>query len=153
MIQRIAFHLRGLRQILKIKTTFVDRSQTNKVVLAKANRELRRRPKGKEKGNKPNKLVLMGESLRKNAETTLGHFIREPEEEPTRQATFKGKSLKPNLPKSRRVGRPRNKWTIDTMARIWNKLRKRDGKPFKKFNVAIRSHRLFIQHAAMSRRF
>ena len=83
----------------------------------------------------------------------LGHIIREANSEPTRQATFRGRNIRPNYPRKKRVGRPRQKWTIETMKRTWDALRKEDKKAPETFQVNNKKHRTYIQGAAVTRRF
>ena len=59
--------------------------------------------------------------------TLLGHIIRQGKREPNDpmvQVTFQNKNIKPRSPAYRRVGRPRLKWTEETLGDVWNKIRK-----------------------------
>ena len=56
--------------------------------------------------------------------TLLGHIIRQSKREPKDpmvQVTFVGKNIMPRTPAYRRVGRPRQKWTEETLGEVLTK--------------------------------
>ena len=89
------FQLKGLRQILKMNTTYIDRANTNKEVRKRAASALYARNPGKGKGKgkgkvPPTHLPKVSKQVKESQHTLLMHTLREPPEAPTRQATFKG---------------------------------------------------------------
>ena len=52
----------------------------------------------------------------------VGHFLREPPEEPTRKVTFTRGHI-PNLGHNKHVGRPKNNWIKEIVTEAWNKHR------------------------------
>ena len=121
------FQLKGLREILKLNTTYIDRANTNKEVRKRAAAALYAQPakgKGKGKGKPPPKRIeKISEQVKQAQQTLLMHTLREPNDAPTRRATFKGTKATPNIHSAKRVGRPRKHWTIQTMRRAWRTLR------------------------------
>ena len=99
-----AFQLKGLRRILKMKTAFVDRANTNQKVFEKANAI--RNPK-----SLPNKNIqTFTEYIEKQQQKLLTHTIRADEQDPLRQCMLeKGTFTTYDIP-VRRVGRPRENW-------------------------------------------
>ena len=124
------FQLKGLRKILKMHTTYIDRANTNKEVRKRAASALYPQPKGKGKGKGkgkegkyPKSIPKISKTIKEAQHTLLMHTLREPPEAPTRQATFKGTKASPNIHTKKRVGRPRQHWTVQTMRRAWRTLR------------------------------
>ena len=81
-----AFHLRGLRQIMKIPTTFIDRANTNSVVFEKANQILCAQSKADPA--EVTKIVPLSIAIGRRARTLLGHILRDTDQDPLRQASF-----------------------------------------------------------------
>jgi len=107
------FQLKGLRKILNLKTTFVERSNTNNKVFQQAN--LIKNPQ-----NTPNKNILTFETyIRNTQEALFKHLVRLPETDPVRQCTFEPNSAIPHIHTNRRVGRPRIRWEHDIASRIF----------------------------------
>lgn len=75
------FHLRGLRQILKITTTYVDRTHTNEYVYAQATEAVRRRARGGAQAAgaevRPLRMTLTDKSIK-----VLGDLLRKPNADP-----------------------------------------------------------------------
>ena len=132
------FQLKGLRKILKMSTTYIDRTNTNHEVYRRANLEMGR---GAEEIIRPLRDVLQ-EKRRK----VLGHIIRRPRDHPQHQATFATRNLLPQQVEQRRVGRPRAAWTYETMKDCWR--RKFHNIPFQ---IQNREHREQIKTWALNR--
>ena len=119
------FQLKGLRQILKMHTTFVERANTNKEVRKRAASVLyadEGKGKDKNKGTPPPTSIPKTSTAVKQAQhTLLMHLLRELPDTPTRQATFKGTKGSPNLHSKKRVGRPRHPNNEEGMANTKNK--------------------------------
>ena len=85
------FHLKGLRRILDLKTTFADRANTNLKVLELAESEIDRN--GRTHGEK--RVRLMSEAIRDRSEQELWNVLRLQNEGPRRQMTFRKETAKP----------------------------------------------------------
>ena len=107
-----AFQLKGLRRILNLKHTFIDRSNTNHKILQTANRI--KNPKNIEGKN----VALFSDYVLKQQNSLLAHTIRASPEDPLRQCTLSSGSIYPFEVTNRRVGRPRNNWTFKTYERM-----------------------------------
>ena len=118
-----AFHLKGIRQILKIPTTYIDRRNTNAEVTRRATAALNFSRKKKKKGKKKKKQkrvqILLGDYIQTRANKYMAHIIRAPEDDPVRRSTLKQGSIRPRTTDKRRVGRPRKKWAEETLKRMW----------------------------------
>jgi len=98
-----AYQMKGIRRILSIPPTFVDRTWTNKMVMERATEE----------AGKP--IKTFSESWRSQKFKLLGHLLRAEVTDPLHQVTFEGESKFPRLAVRRRVGRPRENWLLTTM--------------------------------------
>ena len=107
------FQLKGLRKILKLKTTFVDRTNTNTKVFDMAN--LHQNPNNVAgKSIKP-----FSEYIQKKSKSLLGHIVRADAADPMRICTLEPDSNIPTYNQRRRVGRPRDQWAVNTYKHIW----------------------------------
>ena len=107
-----AFQLKGLRKILGLKTTYVERANSNKVVFSKAN-ALKNPKKVPGKDIKPFSSYIQSQQNK-----LLAHIIRAEKDDPLRQTTLSEGTHYPYKIEKRRVGRPRNDWTWSTYERI-----------------------------------
>ena len=123
------FHLKGLRRILRLPTTFVDRTMTNRKVLEiaeaesnknTANRHARYEPRTK---RDQKQIKLVSEVLNDRSKKMLGDILREGPRDLRRQVTFNDDTPFPNMPHEN--GRA-SKSTLDFnepekgMGRTWN---------------------------------
>ena len=110
-----SFQLKGLRKILRLDTTFINRSNTNKKVF-----ELANAAKNPEditgKHIKPFSLYI-----HEKQEVWVKHIIRSENGDPLRQCSFEPFAATPRCFPNRRVGRPRDKWAETIMKRIYVK--------------------------------
>ena len=113
------FHLKGLRQILGLRTTYVERANTHQRVLGIAEESINRK-EGNDKQTKGKTIKLMSTLIKEKSIEELGEIIRLPREDPRRQVTLEEEGAKPNLPPVNRIGRPRAQWTLIAMERAWN---------------------------------
>ena len=97
-----AFQMKGLRRILKIPSTFIDRAQTNQVVPQKTNTH----------GVYVQKL---SDFWRQRKISLLGHILRADANDPLRQVIFENQTCIPRKPPYRRQGRPRVDWLTETV--------------------------------------
>jgi hypothetical protein len=132
------FQLKGLRKILKLKTTYIDRINTNHIVYEKANEAVGSVTSGEERKIKP-----LTETLEKRKIKLLGHILRREREHPQHQITFSNNNALPRETRSRRVGKPRKFWTRENMRKAWERIQTSDSInpliPFNRFDATQRS--------------
>ena len=116
------FQLRGLRNILKLKTTYVYRDNTNNQVLKTAGTILY--PENGKNRRTPNKLEQVSKQVQRAQQTLLAHTLREEDQQLTREVTFHSGGAKARVPSTKRVGRPRKHWTIQQSRKAWKRIRK-----------------------------
>ena len=110
-----SIQFKGLRKILKLDHTFVNRTNTNAKIRQDANAVMN--PQGK-----PNKnIVSFSEYEQKRQETWLKHLVRAPNDDPLRKCTLKDHDDLPLTPHLRRVGRPKVTWAERIYRRMWTK--------------------------------
>ena len=111
-----AFQLKGLRKILRITTTFVNRSHTNEYVFSRARQELDN-PEDPalqplSEFHKARRLILMAKII------TLRDI------DPSARVAFDPETLKPHGYGTRRVGHPRLNWVQCTLRDFWEETKK-----------------------------
>ena len=111
------FQLKGLRKIMKLNTTFVDRNNDNQTVYDKAslayhgtNNIINKPPIG---------IVPATVTLEEKKMRLLGHVLRRDRFHPMHQSIFSTQSAHLHNINSRRVGRPRENWAINNMQQAW----------------------------------
>ena len=118
------FQLKGLRNILKMKTTYVERNNSNAEVFRRANEHIRNEtPQGKE----PKQIRQLLACYKNSRMKRLARIHAMPRDHPVRHITFDTNQPNPNLilpwiPPNRRVGRPRYKWVTETLNDMWTNL-------------------------------
>ena len=98
--------MRGLRAILGLPSTFVDRTCTDAYLLCKANQQIR------EEGKQTDYIKMIDENLRQTQTNLFGHLIRQTTYDPQNPMTeviFDSK-LRTTNPITYRVGKPRVHW-------------------------------------------
>ena len=138
------FQLKGLRKILQLHTTYINRNNTNDYVYKRANEVTNAPIAGIHRKIKPLTEVLGERRLK-----LLGHVQRRDRQHPLHQTAFKTQSAVPRETDQRRVGRPRKFWTTENMEKAWNIIASNDISvpkvPFNKHDRAIRE--TIIDHA------
>ena len=150
-----AFHLRGLRRILRIPTTHIDRQYSNTKVIELANEEANKTSR-KTKHTKPKVTKLVSEVLGERSMHVLGEIMRSSPTDLRRQVTFRGDTPHINLPRENRVGRPRIHWTTSNLARVWNSFNIHNRSPNTantSFNHSNEIHLQLLHVAALLREF
>ena len=105
------FQMKGLRKIPGIPPTHIDCSWTNEKVMEKTNKEV-----GINNPSPNNsKIKKVTQTLKMKRLALLGHVIRANPKDPLKQVTFANDNLDILTPATRRVGRPRQKWTDSTL--------------------------------------
>ena len=102
-----AFQLKGLRQILRMPTTFVDRSYTNEVVYARATQA------------RGIQLVAFSAWQERCANLWASQILCLTNSNPARDCTYIANSARPHHNVLRRVGRPRHKWAERIHHKKW----------------------------------
>ena len=115
-----AFQLKGLRQILRIQTTYVDRANTNEHVFDTANRAIN---ENRGRGRTPKYIIPISEYYESQRRKFIIEIITTENEDPITSICIDKETLKLNSYNSRRVGRPRNNWWTQAIANYWNYLR------------------------------
>ena len=105
MLKKIdAFHMRCLRRILKIPSTFIDRRYSNRVVLQRCT-EILFANQGDQR-----QFEIFSQSYLHRKSKLLGHVFRAGPEDPMRQISFQPYSaVRPQYGR-KRVGRPKQNW-------------------------------------------
>jgi len=107
------FQLKGLRNILKLDPTYIDRFNTNKRVMDLANQK-------KNPESVPGKNIKTFENYVQDKQKSLiKHIVRLPDEDPLRQCTLEPGSILPHVVHNRRVGRPRENWAWSAFEKVY----------------------------------
>ena len=110
-----AFQLRGLRKILGLSTTFINRANTNESVLQKANDVM-----GVAPGSMP-KVKLFSDLLKDRRVKLAGHILRSENSDPLRRVSYEPDSAETFRVAKRRIGGPRQLWTVYTNKYAWER--------------------------------
>ena len=108
-----AFQLRGLRKVLGLTTTYVNRQNTNEFVVRKANEELGHQP------GTPLKIKLFSDLLLDRRIRLAGHILRSNDNDPLRRVSYEPNSAVTFDVGKRRVGGPRQQWTQYSNKYAW----------------------------------
>ena len=101
--------LKGLRQILNITTTYIDRTHTNEFVFNQGQAQM--------KAGKT--LKSFSESYQEKRMKYMGHLLRQTDDAPEKFATLHTHTPFPQINPIRRVGAPRINWAEETMKMAW----------------------------------
>ena len=112
-----AFQLRGLRKILNMATTYIDRRNTNAEVYRRAQDAA-----GNSPGNTNRLTWNIQQCIDEKRIKLTGHLLRADNSDPMRQVSFQRNSALPYCPLFRRQGRPRKNWMVSSLELCWNKL-------------------------------
>ena len=117
------FQLKGLRKILKMTTTYVERNNSNAEVFRKANEAIKQEtPENKIPATaKPFVTCYLNSRMKR-----LARIHNMPKEHPVRHITIgpnPDNNCVPWNPPNRRVGRPRFKWVTEAVGDIWANIR------------------------------
>ena len=105
------FQIRGLRKILHLPPTFIDRRFTNKHVLQRTSDLMSIH------GN----IILFSHCYNERRAKLLGHIARISQEDPLRQISFQPNSMNRIPYGKKRNGRPRQNWLHHTKKYIYEK--------------------------------
>ena len=121
-----AFQLRGLRQICKITTTFIERA--NEFVFKAASERAGMRVKP------------ITEYIDESSERLWMHILRADPADAMRHVTL-DREGRIDYPQVRRVGRPRKDWKTETTQRNWDKIAAKEGNRQSRYNDHCADHR------------
>ena len=110
--------MRGIRKLLKIPSTYIDRTNTNEHVWKLAHEKLN---EGRQNPREPIKRI--SDIIQARQQSLLGHVIRCDAADPMKIVSFKNEELEPIEDITRRVGRPRKKWILESMTHAWTRIR------------------------------
>ena len=119
----IVFQLKGFRKILKMKTTYVERNNSNAEVFRRADEAIQHEtPAGK-----PQKIARPFFTCYKNSRMKrLARVFNLPDDHPVKQIIFASNDdtslILPWIPPNRRVGRPRFKWVTELSSDMWTSM-------------------------------
>ena len=116
------FQLKVLRKILNMKTTYIDRANTNDLVFRTANEKIGEDAEG---SNKRKKIVTFVEAYKRQKVKRACKVIRQ-EGSAIHKVSFSGNKLRKWIHRNRRVGRPRLNWTEETIKELWDTIKKKD---------------------------
>ena len=106
--------LRGLRQILNLQSTYMNRAHNNAYVMQKANQEINRN-----RTNNLREIKLFSELVQQKRCKLVGHILRTPPEDPLRQVSYLPNSAAVYPIHRRRVGGPRQQWLFYSNKYVW----------------------------------
>ena len=109
------FQLKGLRKILGMRATYIDRTNTNKKVFENANSAIN------VSSHTVKQIKTFSGYLHQKQESLLKHIVRLDSSDPLRQATLEHDTPLPKQPLQRRVGRPREHWADNVYKKMWTK--------------------------------
>ena len=136
---------RGLRQILGVQSTFLDREMTNEKLLEMANNH---------KSKNAKEIIALSKIVKSRQAKYVGHIIREGTyrlNSPTIEITFDDLiNLFPQkIRVKKRRGRPHNKLVLMVMDGIWNSIDNTDTP----FNIFSDHQRNVIKTKAINKEF
>ena len=112
------FQLRGLRKILHIHTTFVDRSQDNNRIMSTAQKAIDEQTTEGKTAKQIQKISKVYEGRKVNL---LSKIILEDEGSPMKAMTFEPGTTKPTKVNAR-IGQPRVKWVETGLEALWKQV-------------------------------
>ena len=114
------FQLKGLRKILRMETTYVNRENSNDKVIQTANEKIQQQGGNKE-------IKLFSEVYKDCKLKLYEDILNSDESSPVKQSTMQMDTLKDTQFDKRRVGRPRLKWNSETSKEYWEATRSQRG--------------------------
>lgn len=111
------FQLKGLRKILGVDTTYVNRSNMNANVLRLANEKIKR------EGIKNKQIEIFSETYKKQRMRWLQKIFLRRHSDPVRRITLCQNSFACRSLRKKRVGRPRHKWIDEVVQDFWSAAR------------------------------
>ena len=113
-------HLKGLRSILGLRPTYIDRANTNQKVLDLAEAEMNKNTVGDHA--KWKKINLVSVTVKQRSLRESGEILRLSNDDIRRIVTFRRDGADRVLPELNRVGKPRTHWALVAMGRAWEEI-------------------------------
>ena len=109
-----AFQLKGLRKMLKLNTTYVDRTSTNETVFRLANEAL-------DGGSTGKQITKISEEYESRRLRLFVKVLLAEDCNPQRSVTFEEGAITQRTYGIKRVGRPKNNWIKEATQALWEK--------------------------------
>ena len=110
-----SIQFKGVRKIISLEHTFINRSNTNVSILRKAN-DIKNPTNIVNKNIRP-----FSQYVQSSQEALLKHTVRASNDDPLREVMLVPSSPQPSITKNRSIGRPKTLWAHDVYKRIWTK--------------------------------
>ena len=109
------FQMKVMRKILKIDSTYINRQNSHRHIMHTANEKLKQEGKTKH--------IKRFQDVYKDTKVKSALRIIRKESSNLHSITFAQNTFSKRIPKNRRVGRPRQNWTEETMKEIWEQIK------------------------------
>eukprot|EP00969_Alexandrium_andersonii_P112701 4980485-Alexandrium_andersonii.AAC.1 len=116
-----SLQLKGIRKILRVPTTYCDKTYTNAYLHRKLQEALTKEGKGN--------FELLTEFHKRRRKTLMAKIMLLGSDEPGASATWDVVTWREHDRGRRRVGHPRSNWTAVTLEDFWDEARTRFGDP------------------------
>ena len=144
------FQLKGLRKVLRMDTTYINRSNTNQKVINRANEEIANNEGEPQKNKQP--ISLYSQVYTKQKILWIQEVIAAPSQDPIKETAFNPSTFKKwSIPLHRR-GAPKKHWFESGKIVYWKAIRETLTSPYKhqEWETTPR-RRQQMQHAAENR--
>ena len=135
--------LKGSRQILGLKTTFIDRNNSNEEVYKQAECAV----------GKVDNALPMSIYYEQQKRKLLGHIFREVDDNHEKYTTLFPESHKPRLNPVLRVGKPKENWAVNGIEYVWRDLQEETGEDDEEYDINKTQHTTAIDLMAHLRMF
>ena len=134
------FQMKGLRKILGVPPTFIDRSHTDESVRQhiKTEYDIEIKP--------------LTEIVKERRLKLLGHVIRAKEEDPMKEVTFNPNTMEIKAVGFKRVGRPKTHWIHTVMKEAWEEIKHAHPEELQDYDDLLRQKEI-IKQTAHDRRY
>ena len=146
------FQLKGLRQILKMQTTYINRENTNDLVFQRANEAMQMERGRTQRGD--NKIIRISDYYEERRRKLIIELINASPDNPIAEICIDKLTLQLKSYANRRVGRPRLNWWHIGLANYWDYLKTQfvGSLRWEKFNPENMQHINRIKEAATQRK-
>ena len=121
------FQLKGLRQILRMQATYMNRANTNEKVYQQATEHLAEKHPDKQ-------VQRLSAYIDEKGLKLLGHLLRAMDDDPVRASCLRSGTAAPKHLDVKRTGRPRQSWMETKMQEAWRLSRMQNGLPATPFS-------------------
>ena len=110
-----SFQMRGIRKILRMKSTFIERANTNVRVLEEANRHI-------QVGRLQKQIKMFSETYAEGRRKSCARILQKRVSDPIRYAALEPSAQIWDFP-TKRIRRPRDKWIAFGLSELWQNVR------------------------------